>query len=352
MPLSSSRRLRWLAPVAVAGVVAAGVLVPTLAGASDTPGLPPRTAAALLEAVSQAEIAGLSGTVVSTSSLGLPALPASGGAGALSLPGLLSGTTTARVWQAGADRSRVAVDAPFAEYVVVRDGVQVWTYDSASSEVTRIALPVKQTSPRPQPSLTPADAVARVLALVEPSTRVSVGRTASVAGRDAYELVLDPRDPGTLVSAVRIAVDAETSTPLRLQVVAADQVEPAYEIAFTAVSFEVPDASLFAFEPPAGAEVVERGIPERGAAERDLARPDVDLSGLPVHVQGEGWTSVLQVSGSALPEQAKAVLDQLGTPVAGGRVVTSALVSLLVLDDGRVLVGAVPAQRLIDLASR
>jgi hypothetical protein len=36
--------------------------------------------------------------------------------------------------------------------------------------------------------------------------------------------------------------------------------------------------------------------------------------------------------------------------VEGGRVVTSALVTVLLLDDGRVLAGAVPADRLVELA--
>ena len=59
----------------------------------------------------------------------------------MSLPGLLSGSTTARVWKSGEDRSRIAVDAPFAEFDVVRDGQDLWTFDSASSDVTHLVLP-------------------------------------------------------------------------------------------------------------------------------------------------------------------------------------------------------------------
>ena len=42
--------------------------------------------------------------------------------------------------------------------------------------------------------------------------------------------------------------------------------------------------------------------------------------------------------------------QQLTTPVAGGRLLSSALVSVLLMDDGRVLVGAVPASTLQALA--
>ena len=352
-----SRRLRLLAPALVVGVVAAGVTLPRLAGASDAPSdLPPRTAAELLAAVSGAQVDGLSGTVVATSRLGLPELPSSGGRGgsAVSLPGLLSGSTTARVWEAGPDRARIAVDAPFAEYDVVRDGTDVWTFDSASSDVTHLVLPEDGTeppaSPLPQGTATPQDVAEALVAAVEPTTEVRVGRAERVADRAAYELVLDPRDPGTLVETVRIAVDGETSVPLRVQVFGVDQAEPAFEVGFTSVRFEVPDASVFRFVPPAGSQVTEKsleGVRPQGQ------RPDgPPAPGSRPQVLGEGWTTVVELSGVTLPEQAAGLVAQLADPVEGGRVVRSAVLSVLLLDDGRVLLGAVPPARLLELAGR
>jgi len=123
-----SRRLRLLAPVLAVGVVAAGVTLPRLADASGgASSLEPRTAAELLAQVSTAEVDGLSGTVVATSRLGLPELPSGrSGGSAVTLTDLLSGSTTARVWQAGEDRSRVAVDAPFAQTTNLGDGQFAW----------------------------------------------------------------------------------------------------------------------------------------------------------------------------------------------------------------------------------
>jgi hypothetical protein len=168
---------RWIAPVVVTGVIAAGRRRPRLADASDAAAeLPPRTAAELLQAVSNAEVDGLSGTVVATSKLGLPELPASTGGSAVSLPGLFAGSTTARVWKAGEDRSRIAVDAAFAEYDVVRDGSEVWTFDSASSDVTHLTLPEGQEPAPVEGAATPLDAAERLLASVEPTTEVTVGR--------------------------------------------------------------------------------------------------------------------------------------------------------------------------------
>ena len=349
MSALSSRTARWLAPVLAGGVVAAGVALPRMADASDTvEDLPPRTAAELLQAVADAEVDGLSGTVVATSRLGLPELPAADTGSAVSLPGLVSGSTTARVWKAGDDRARIAVDAPFAEYDVVRDGQDVWTFDSASSDVTHLVLPEGEQPPAEQGAVTPLDAAEQLLSFVEPSTAVTVGTAAMVADRPAYELVLDPRDAGTLVDTVRIAVDGETDVPLRVQVFGVGQVEPAFEIGFTSVRFAVPDASVFAFSPPAGSTVTERSLESR---EGQVApKPERPADGRLPQLLGEGWTSVVALEGVQLPEEAAGLVGQIATPVEGGRVVTSALVSVLLLDDGRVLAGAVPAERLVELA--
>lgn len=357
-----SRRLRWAAPLVAAGVVAAGVVAPSLAGASDaSDDLAPRTAAELLVAVTEADVDGLSGTVVSTSKLGLPELPGGETGSAASLPGLLAGSTTARLWKAGDDQARVAVDASFAEFDVVRDGRDVWTYDSASSDVTHLVLPeagpAQEQPEAPGTAASPQDAAEAVLSLLEPTTEVTVGRNAMVADRAAYELVLRPKDDGTLIDTIRIAVDGETSLPLRVRVFGAAQVEPAVEIGFTSVSFEVPDASVFAFVPPPGSTVTERTLPEMGdkpelgsGALPETERPD--LSGLArPEVVGEGWSSILVLSGVEVPEEAATMLDALTTPVEGGRVLTSALLTVLVTDDGRVLAGAVPAESLVEAAA-
>ena len=354
-----SRRLKLAAPVLAVGVVAAGVTVPRLADAADaSAALPPRTAAQLLEDVSQAEVEGLSGTVVATSRLGLPELPSNGGGGsAVSLTGLLSGSTTARVWKAGDDRSRVAVDAPFAEYDVVRDRTDVWTFDSASSDVTHLVLPEgTEQPPAPEPSgtATPQDVAERLLSSVEPTTTVTVGRAEEVAGRAAYELVLEPEDELTLVDEVRIAVDGETSVPLRVQAFGVGQEEPAVEVAFTSVRFAVPDESVFDFTPPSGSKVTERSLTDLAAGAGAGKVPDTSTPAPAAFPQvlGEGWSTVVETSGVQVPEDAQGMLAQLSRPVEGGRTITSALLSVLLTDDGRMLVGSVPPAELERLARR
>ena len=67
---------------------------------------------------------------------------------------------------------------------------------------------------------------------------------------------------------------------------------------------------------------------------------------------GSGWSTVVETSGVQLPESAEGMLGQLSTPVEGGRTITSALLSVLLTDDGRMLVGSVPPARLVELAGR
>jgi len=218
---------------------------------------------------------------------------------------------------------------------------------------------------------TPGDAARSVLAALDPTTEVTLDGTTTVAGRDAYELVMVPRAAQSLVGQVRLAVDAETSYPLRAQVFARGADEPAFETGFTSISFTAPGDEVFAFSPPAGTEVteVEPGAMHGGAGElRGDAAPggpgEGPDGGPEPTVVGEGWASVVVVPGAAgALDQALAggsggggdAAEDAGQitaafagafrPVSGdfgsGRVFTSSLVSVLALDDGRVLVGAV-----------
>ena len=269
----------------------------------------------------------------------------------MSLPDLLSGSTTARIWKAGDDRSRIAVDASFAEYDVVRDGREVWTYDSVSEDVTHLVLPEgspETAAPAPGTAPTPEALAEALLSAVEPTTTVTVGRAEEVAGRPAYELVLEPKDDRTLIETVRIAVDGETSVPLRVRVYGA-QPEPAAEVTFTEVDFEVPDAQALAFEPPAGSTVTERSLDD--VAKAKPAPEDRALeTRIPPTVHGSGWSTVVEMGGVELPEDAAGMLASLATPAEGGQAVSSAVLSVLFTDDGRVLAGAVPVDRLEELA--
>ena len=353
-----SLRSRWTIPAAGATAVAAALVIsPMVADAS--PSLPPRTAAELLTSTTAAADHPFSGTVVETARLGLPDLPMGGaGSTSLSATSLVTGSHTARVWYAGPGRSRIALVGDLAESDVIRNGTDAWTWSSATNTAQHLTLPSETAKARvPTGDVTPAQAAAKALSAIDPTTKVTVEGTASIAGRSAYELVLAPRNAGSLVAQVRLAIDSVTSTPLRVEVFARGAGKPAFETAFTSITFATPDPAVFAFSPPRGAKVTEARM---GTAPAPGARPDAAQGAAQPTVVGTGWTSVAVIKGvdlsaaggnaqlSTLLRSAKQVSGSYGS----GRVVTTALVSALLLDDGRLLVGAVTPAVLEQAATR
>ncbi len=357
---SRARLLRWGVPVAAAAVV--GVAATGVLTAEADPPLPPKTAAQLLVDLQGAEVDGLSGTVLQDSDLGLPALPTSGpGADSSTSPlSLLTGSHTLRVWYAGEDRQRLALLGRLGETDVIHNGRDVWLWSSGTNSATHYTLPAGKTEterpPVPAP-LTPQQAAEQALAAIDPTTAVSTDGTRSVAGRDAYELVLAPKDTRSLIGQVRLAVDAETSVPLRVELFGRSSADgPAFSVGFTKVSFEVPGEEQFRFTPPPGAEVTEGTLPSRAGRPSGA---ELDKAAGALRTVGTGWTTVVVVDGmspAADPDgSGVAILDQLRR-VSGswgsGRLLTSRLTSVLFTDDGRMIAGAVPPELLYAAAAR
>ncbi|MEV4702729.1 sigma-E factor regulatory protein RseB domain-containing protein [Actinoplanes sp. NPDC049316] len=373
--------LRWLVPTAAAVVVIGGGAAAGTIAASADPTLPERSAAQLLVDVQNAKVEGLSGTIVQTADLGLPSLPGvtSGGAGSAELMKLVAGSNTARVWYAGEDKVRLAVLGTLGETDVIRNGSDVWLWRSNANSATHFTLPAdaKQkrhtTLPQGVPS-TPQEAADAALAAIDPTTAVTTTGAAKVAGRDAYELVLTPRDTASLVGQVRLAIDAEQHIPLGVDVYAKDATSPAVRIAFQQVSFATPDPEQFTFNPPPGTKVEtpsqadiqkeqQKAIQEH---EKALKKGPGGKPQAPegTKVVGTGWTSVLVAklpAGDAGKQEAGGVqqldaisgaLPKVSGAWGSGRLLQSALFSALLTDDGRVLVGAVAPEKLYEVAGQ
>jgi len=164
----------------------------------------------------------------------------------------------------------------------------------------------------------PQDAANLALKAIDPTTTVRTGNTAQVAGRDAYELILTPKDGDSLVSEVRLAIDAKQHLPLRVQVFAKGVSDPAIEVGFTQVSFTRPDDAEFTFSPPAGAKVSDlkdlmsggNHATAPGTKIPDTKTPDRNAADKTKQtVIGTGWTSVLVVRMSQQAPTADAAGD-------------------------------------------
>ncbi|MEU3277338.1 LolA family protein [Streptomyces antibioticus] len=385
------KAVRYVVPVTVVGVAAATIgLVPALADSGD-PDLPKITAQQLIDKIAASDVEQLSGTVKITTDLGLPDLgglesgllsgATGGGDGSSADPSaklseLASGTHTLRVATDGPDRQKLSLLEDASEYSVIHDGKDVWGYDSASNEVYHSATEASGKAEE-KPPATPEGLTEEALKAVDDTTSVTVDGTVHVAGRDAYRLVIKPRQSGSTVGAISIAVDAKTGLPLKFTLTPASGGSAVVDAGFTQVSFARPAASTFDFTPPKGAEVTEADDVE--AAPEDLGGsplPGGDLVGElggpggGHKVVGEGWTSVavMETGGGGVPSDSE-LNSELGSEAGGalsgflgsfgdkvngkfgsGTVFSTRLINALVTDDGTVYVGAVTKDALVKAA--
>lgn len=360
---------RWVPAVAVPAVIAAAVVGGAVSTASAD--LPQKSPQEVLALAAGADVSAYSGNVEQTSDLGLPDVSGlssggSGGSGSSSSGArddqtaadaleLLTSDHSARVYVDG-DAARIQVLDQLAERDVIASPDGLWLYDSKEASAVHVTrgdggAPDDSTTPETQ-TLSPADVAQRFLDAVDPSTEVSLGPDASVAGRDAYDLVLTPRGSDTLVGSVSIAVDAQTGLPLRVQVLATGASSPAFQVGFTSISFDTPSSDLFTFTPPAGTDVTEKDASDwagdHGSGHGDSTHPRPTVT-------GDGWSSVVSIpTGQAGVGDltSSPLFSQLATRVDGGYALQTTLASVLITDDGRVLVGAVPLASLQSSAAQ
>ncbi|HEY3923380.1 MAG TPA: hypothetical protein VGL75_02375 [Acidothermaceae bacterium] len=262
------------------------------------------------------------------------------------------------------------------------------------------------------PSLDPQAAAEKALAAIDPTTAVVVDRTARVAGRAAYQLQLSPKDTRSLIGSVQIAIDAATSVPLRVQIFAAGASSPAFQVGFTSVSFNVPNTSIFEFVPPAGASIEQDTAPfgdsfddtpfgnsnlvihtrihgtAPGGPQQTIVTPGDDSTNVTparkVTELGKGWTEVVKItnavsalsangplssdgpppssgaasssapassSGPQVTFRRDSPLDDIATQVPGGEVITTALLTIYIANDGTAYIGPVSAANIEKVAS-
>jgi outer membrane lipoprotein-sorting protein len=372
--LSRRAWLRWMPAAAAPVVIAVGALTGSLPASAGDP-LPAKTPAQVLELVGTHQVHTFSGTVEQVAELGLPELPAAGRTSAPATAGsvasvieLLSGQHTARIYVDGKDNARVQVVDQLAERDVVRHGSDVWFYSSKDNTAEHLTLPAKTQDPSPSkdgqgaPGLpAPGDLAQQFLSKVDPTTAVTVGPDVVVAGRTAYNLVIEPRTDATLVGKVAIAVDGQTGMPLSVQVTARGADKPAFRSGFTAFSLDAPDQSLFSFTPPPGSTVKDVQVPDKSDQPADAPHPGPMTSRdqlLPqleakahVSVAGAGWETVVGTATGASGSTAESLLSdpllsQAAVAVPGGRLLSTALLNVLITDDGRMYAGMVPPERL------
>lgn len=354
--------LRWIAPAAAAGlVIASPALLTTVANAE--PALPDRNADEIIAQVLGADPVAFTGELSQTMELGLPSLGFETGVDFTNpnaLWSLASGTNTWRLWYDGGNSYRVAVIRGQSESDLISNGQELWAWSNQSQTAVRTELGAGDGEHLPRPAA-PQDLARELLTSVEQYSSVSTDMNRRIAGRAAYEVTITPTDTSTRVQQVKLAVDAETWLPLRLQVFSTTSSDPAIEIGFTKINYTQPNASVFEFTPPPGAEVIETNTPGEitDTASEPTTGPTTEQDEVVkprlANVVGEGWSQITVVEGgdTQLPgSQFTELLPRVQGDWGSGVLLDGSLVSFVLADDGRMAFGAVSPDALYQALTR
>jgi len=303
MRVTLSRRARWAVPATAVAVTVGVIAALAIPAAEASPVLPARTPAQLLAELStDAKVPPMTGTVVETTSLGLPQLP--GISNPTSLASLLTGSHTVNVYYQDAEEFRLSIPSAAAETDIIRNGSTLWLWDSAKDSVTEYKLPASaakhaKAKVPDTPVLTPQQAANEVLKAVGKTTVVSLQSNVMIAGQASYQLVLAPKDHRSLIGEVTIAIDAQYGVPLRVQVFAKGGTSPAFQVGYTNLQFVTPAAANFDFTPPPGATVkIENLNGTKHSASGSASGSQSDLTGFGSY--GSSWLTVVEVPSSDL----------------------------------------------------
>ena len=390
---------RWVPSIAVPAVIAVGAIaVPLQANAIDLPDLSPQQVMVLMQG---ADVTEFSGTIVKSSNLGLPTLEFSSMMSEDSIAQmeekmpaemadfvpsviesntltqaieLISGSHTIRVYVSGQDKLRAQILDPMSQRDLIVNGNEFWVYDAKmatalTGTVDIEADPAKQAEAE-QKVLDYADSIALdlsspeaiadyLVSMVDETSQIEVGKDHSVAGRSAYQLIISPDSPNSLVASAAVSVDSETGMPLKVEIFSTTQVEAAMTVGFESISFGSVDQGLFSFTPPAGTSVETFDADELMATLDGYEKPEGYVSDYEVpaepEVLGSDWDSVVHLA--ALPADipqdlmATELFADMLTEVPGGKVFSTPLVNVLLTDSGEVYMGAVTIDYLLSLAN-
>lgn len=292
MGLNAHIRRVGLPVAVVVGAAAIGAGVWPAIASDGAPDLPDVSAEELLVRIAESDTTQLSGTVRVQADLGFSGVAElarglDGPAGRLA--DLAGGTSTLRIAVDGPDRQRLAlVEGTSDRFALIHRGQEVWAYDSDSNIAYRAEVPLDAERGEPgadelgaAPQVTPQAAVEQLLERAGEVADVSVDGTARVAGRSAYQLLVEPKDEvGGSVESARISVDAETGVPLAVTMVGSDG--PLVDLAFSQITYGQPSGGSFDFTPPQDATVVDIAAGDPLPGLLPDAVPDF-LAELPVH---------------------------------------------------------------------
>ena len=198
-------------------------------------------------------------------------------AGGSSLP-LVTGAN-GRLWYAHG-RLRMEFQTDQGDTQLVVHGTHALMYDASDGTAFAATLPSIATLGRLRSGLAGAT---QLLGRLRSTLHISAPVPGVTAGRPSYTVRMQPLESTGLLSQVALTVDAETGTPLRLEVYGRGQPKPLVEFALSNVHYGAVDPSVFKLRLPFGMKPVPvrfGGPPSLGATVSCTA--PAQLGGLPL----------------------------------------------------------------------
>jgi hypothetical protein len=290
----------------------------------------------LVSEVRAPHLGGYTGTILAKVNLDLPRALLR--ALELELPyggSLLNGSHTMRSWYANDQQQRVAIFTQDGEQDVFRNGTDMLLWDTEKRSYEKQVVASGQSglplSAGPAAVLTPPELADEVLEIPS-DARTTTLRSGDqvVPGRPTYELDVVPTSPRSLIGSVIIEIDGKQTVPLRVQVFARGESEPAIDVSFYSIAFGAPQDRNFSFTPPPDATPTTGSLLPTGS----------------IHAIGTDWLQLISYQTTApvadlltrtFGPKMLAVKGKWGS----GRVYSAGLMSVLVTSKARLLAGAV-----------
>jgi hypothetical protein len=191
-------------------------------------------------------------------------------AGGSSLP-LVTGAD-GRLWYANG-RLRIEFQTDQGDTQLYLHGSRALMYDASDGTAFAASLPAIATLGRLRTGLAGAS---QVLGRLRSTLHISAPVPGVTAGRPSYTVRIAPRRSAGLLDRVTLSVDADTGTPLRLDVYGRGQPKPLVEFALSNVHYGAVDPSVFRVRLPFGMRPVPvrfGGPPSLGATVSCAAPP-------------------------------------------------------------------------------
>lgn len=160
---------------------------------------------------------------------------------------LVSGAS-GRLWYANG-RLRMEFQTDQGDTQLLLDGNRALVYDAADGTAYAAILPTVSV---PQLARSGLEGASGLLASISGDASISQPQPIVTGGRPAYRLRIAPTHDGGLLRTASLAVDADTGTPLRLELFGAGRDAPLLEFALSDISYGDIEPAVFRLKLPFG----------------------------------------------------------------------------------------------------